>query len=316
MAGSVFLIEVIHNRPHGLAVAVFLSLPRRIAGFRATRTRVRRLPLTEASLSDPANNSDTTRWWTVQRGPGPVVATAIHDGHGLRDAVAKAIKLPPLDRLREEDPFTGQAIADVPTNIIVHRSRFEFDLNRGPAEAVYATPEQCWGLDLWNAPPDAAMIAQSLDLYAQYYAMLGQVLDSVAALHPRFVVLDVHSYNHRRGGPAGDPTPQPDAPDINIGTFSMPRQQWGFLIDPLMQAMREFDFNGRQLDVRENVAFQGKGEQTRFIHHRYPGQACAIALEFKKFFMDEWSGEPDPLELDAMRGFIAHSAEVARALCE
>ena len=74
----------------------------------------------------------------------------------------------------------------------------------------------------------------------------------------------------------------------------MPREHWAFLVDPLMEAMRcAFDFNGRRLDVRENVAFQGKGEQTRFVHERYPGRGCAIALEFKKFFMDEWTGEPD-----------------------
>ena len=79
--------------------------------------------------------------------------------------------------------------------------------------------------------------------------------------------------------------PQDKAPDINIGTFSMPRDDWGFLLDPLMEEMRRFDFNGRELDVRENVAFQGKGEQTRFVHDRYPGKGCAIALEFKKFFM-------------------------------
>ena len=35
--------------------------------------------VTEASQSE--------RWWTVQRGPGPVVATAIHDGHDLRPEV-------------------------------------------------------------------------------------------------------------------------------------------------------------------------------------------------------------------------------------
>ena len=52
----------------------------------------------------------------------------------------------------------------------------------------------------------------------------------------------------------------------------MPREEWAFLIDPLMEAMAGFDFNGRQLDVRENVAFQGRGEQTRFIHERYPGR--------------------------------------------
>jgi hypothetical protein len=110
--------------------------------------------------------------------------------------------------------------------------------------------------------------------------------------------------------------PQEDAPDINIGTFSMPRAEWAFLLDPLMEAMRGFDFNGRTLDVRENVAFQGKGEQTRFVHERYPGVGCAIALEFKKFFMDEWTGEPDPAELDAMRAFITHSSKVAAELLQ
>ena len=141
--------------------------------------------------------------------------------------------------------------------------------------------------------------------------MLGTLLDGMAERHGRFAVLDVHSYNHRRGGPGGEPTPQDDAPDINIGTFSMPREQWAFLVDPLIEAMRAFDFNGRRLDVRENVAFQGRGEQTRFIHQRHPGRACAIALEFKKFFMNEWSGEADPAEVAAMRAFVAHAAAVA-----
>jgi hypothetical protein len=256
------------------------------------------------------------RWWTVQRGAGPLVATAIHDGNELRAEVAAAMALPDADRLREEDPFTGQAIKGVPTHIIAHRSRFEFDLNRGPDEAVYQTPEQSWGLAVWNAPLDSALVARSLDLHTAYYRMLGHALDDVAAQHPRFVLLDVHSYNHRRDGPDAPPTAQDEAPDINIGTFSMPREQWAFLIDPLIEAMRGFDFNGRKLDVRENVAFQGKGEQTRFVHARYPSQGCAIALEFKKFFMDEWTGAPDPAELKAMRGFIDHVAATARELLE
>ena len=249
------------------------------------------------------------KWWTVQQGPGPIVATAIHDGNELRAEVASAMKLPDRDRLREEDPFTGQSVVDVPNHVIVHRSRFEFDLNRGADGAVYETPDQAWGLEVWKDRPDKALVERSLELHAAYYRMLGAMLDEVAATHPRFVVIDVHSYNHRRDGPDGAPTDPAKAPDINIGTFSMPREQWAFLIDPLIEAMRGFDFNGRQLDVRENIAFQGKGEQTRFVHDRYPGQACAIALEFKKFFMDEWSGQPDRQELEAMRRFIAFTAE-------
>ena len=220
------------------------------------------------------------------------------------------------ERLREEDPFTGRAIRDVPTHVIAHRSRFEFDLNRGAVDAVYQTPEQCWGMEVWRQPPGQSLVEGSLAIHAAYYRMLGQLLDGIAAEHDRFVLLDVHSYNHRRGGPGAEPQSPTKAPDINIGTFSMPRDHWTFLLDPLMQAMREFDFNGRQLDVRENVAFQGRGEQTRFVHARYPEQGCAIAIEFKKFFMDEWTGIPDEQELAAMRRFIAFTATTAARLLQ
>ncbi|MEO6433400.1 MAG: N-formylglutamate amidohydrolase [Sphingomicrobium sp.] len=243
------------------------------------------------------------------------MATAIHDGHDLRPEIKAAMVLEEGSRLREEDPFTGQSVMDVPAHVIVHRSRFEFDLNRNAENAVYETVEQSWGLKVWRGDnADPALSAASLALHAEYYRSLAALLDGVAARHPRFVLIDVHSYNHRRDGPDGTSTPQDLAPDINIGTFSMPRQQWAFLLDPLMDAIRQFDFNGRRLDVRENVAFQGKGEQTRFVHDRYPGQACAIALEFKKFFMDEWTGEPNPAELDAMRKLIKHIADRAEAL--
>jgi hypothetical protein len=251
----------------------------------------------------------------VQRGAGPVLATAIHDGHGLRAEVLERVALPADERLREEDPFTGEAVKDVATHIIAHRSRFEFDLNRGSDGAVYRTPEQCWGLALWqDGAPDDALVERSLAIHSEYYRMLGALLDGMAAEHDRFVLIDVHSYNHRRGGPDAAPTPQEEAPDINIGTFSMPREQWSWLLDPLMEAMRGFDFNGRRLDVRENIAFQGKGEQTRFVHQRYPRQGCAIAFEFKKFFMDEWTGVPDPDELAAMRRFVAFVASSAEDL--
>ncbi len=255
------------------------------------------------------------RWWTVQHGPGAVLATAIHDGHELRPEVAREMVLAGLDRLREEDPFTGEAVRAVPFHLVVHRSRFEFDLNRAPESAVYSTSEQCWGLDVWKSGElDHELVDRSLNLHGEYYKMLGALLDDLASRHDRFAVIDAHSYNHRRDGPGSAPTPQQDAPDVNIGTFSMPRDEWAFLVDPLMHAMRDFDFNGRRLDVRENVAFQGKGEQTRFIHERYPGRGCAIALEFKKFFMDEWSGEPDASEVAAMRAFIVHAAAAAEVI--
>lgn len=262
----------------------------------------------------PVMTQSSERWWTVRHGPGPVLATAIHDGHDLRAEVASAMILQEEERLREEDPFTGQAVTGVPTHIVVHRSRFEFDLNRPPESAVYRTPDQCWGLELWEREPDDELVGRSLSIHSEYYRMLGHVLDGVASRHGRFALIDVHSYNHRRAGAGEPPTAKEDAPDINIGTFSMPRDDWAFLVDPLIESLRRFDFNGRQLDVRENIAFQGKGYQTRFVHERYPGQGCAIAFEFKKFFMDEWNGVPDPGELEAMRSLISFTASTCEEL--
>ena len=190
----------------------------------ATEPPAKRLCRMQASFPE--------RWWTVQRGPGPVLATAIHDGHELRPEVDAAMALSDEDRLREEDPFTGQAILDVPTHIIAHRSRFEFDLNRGAEEAIYRTPEQSWGLKVWQGECDEAIVRRLARpprrLLPDARRLAGRDLGEAR----RFVLIDVHSYNHRREGPRRVALAQADAPDINIGTFSMPREQWAFLLDP------------------------------------------------------------------------------------
>ena len=144
-------------------------------------------------------------------------------------------------------------------------------LNRGADDAVYQTPEQSWGLEVWREPPGHDLVERSLAIHAAYYRMMGALLDDIAASHDRFVLLDVHSYNHRRDGPGRRRRRRRPRRPTSTSAPSRCRASTGrFLLDPLMEAMRGFDFNGRRLDVRENVAFQGKGELTRFVHDRYP----------------------------------------------
>jgi hypothetical protein len=243
-------------------------------------------------------------WWTVDQGESPVVGTAIHNGHRLPAEAGRRMSLAPGDRLREEDPHTAHFIRDLPNRIVVHRSRFALDLNRARGEAVYLAPEQSWGLEVWKERPEQPMIERALHMHDQYYAMLQTMLRGVEQEHGRFVVLDVHSYNHRRDGPDAAPGPPEAMPDINIGTYSMDRRRWAHVVEPFMEGLRTLRFRGRQLDVRENVAFQGRGEQTRFIHATFPETGCAIALEVKKIFMNEWTGEPDPAALDEVRNLV------------
>jgi len=248
--------------------------------------------------------------WSVERAASPLIGTAIHNGHALRDEVAAIMGLDDAQRLREEDPFTEYTIRDIPNRVVFHRSRFEIDLNRDAPGAVYLKPEQAWGLNVWSALPADDLVRRSLAVHAAYYAMLGQMLAGIAAEYGQFVLLDIHSYNHRRNGADADPTPEEQAPQINIGTFSMDRARWAHIVDPFMESLRSHAFRGQPMDVRENVAFEGRGEQTRFVHANFPDTGCAIAIEFKKFFMDEWTGQPDHEALDTMRTMIRQSLPV------
>lgn len=109
----------------------------------------------------------------------------------------------------------------------------------------------------------------------------------------RFVVLDLHSYNHRRDGPAQPPADPALDPDVNVGTGSVDRGRWGSLVDRFVDDLREHELGGRALDVRENVRFQG-AHLIRWVNARFPGAGCALAVEVKKVFMDEHTGVLDP----------------------
>lgn len=251
--------------------------------------------------------------WTFKLGDSPVIGTAIHSGSDVGPTCQSLLCISNSDRRREEDPFTEHFIADFPTQIIVHRSRFQVDLNRARAAAVYRSADQSWGLNVWREPPAEHIVDESVAFHDAFYGELKRVLSDVEKRYGKFVLVDVHSYNHRREGPKAAAAPQDVAPDINIGTFSMDRTRWAPVVDAFLETLRGHRFHGDPIDVRENVSFQGKGEQTRFVHANFPETGCAIAVEFKKIFMDEWSGEPDWAAIERLRAMLASTVPVLEA---
>ena len=234
----------------------------------------------------------------VHEGDGPIIATAIHDGHGLREDCVGCMALDEATRLREEDPHTARIAARVPTRLVVTRSRFEVDLNRPRDKAVYACAEDAWGLDVWRDGPAPELVQRSLAQYDEFYATLERVLRDRERRYGKFVVLDVHSYNHCRDGVGCAADPEKN-PEVNVGTGSVDRARWGTLVDNFM---RELSAHG--LDVRENVKFQG-GHMSRWVHQTFPTTGVALALEFKKTFMNEWTGEVDDARVDELASALA-----------
>ncbi|MGB3619535.1 MAG: N-formylglutamate amidohydrolase [Catalinimonas sp.] len=253
-------------------------------------------------------------FFTISGDLGPLVATAVHDGHAVRESLHPYLHLDEPGRLREEDPFTGTWVAVGDTRIVGHHSRFEVDLNRPPERAVYRTPDDAWGLHVYEDLPDEEAEA-SMVRYHQFYDAVRARLQSIQERFGSFVVYDLHTYNHRRDG-ADAPPADPEAnPEVNIGTGSLDRARWGQVADQFMVDLKTFDFNGRNLDVRENVKFRG-GHFSRWIHREFPGVSCVLAVEFKKFFMDEWTGRPDPAQVDLILRALRSTVPGVRAAHE
>lgn len=237
--------------------------------------------------------------WHLHEGDGPLLGLAVHAGHEIRPELLSWLAIDEPTRFREEDPYTDYWTLAFDTQLLTRRSRFEVDLNRPVGEAICVQPEDCWNLGVWKDDVPTDLFEQSRAEHAAFYAELERICKILEDRFGRFVVFDLHSYNHRREGPSGPVSDPAGNPDINIGTGSMNRDLWGALVDHVIADLRDFDFLGRQLDVRENVNFRGR-YLAEFVHTSFPASGCVLAIEVKKFFMDEWTGRADSLQVQTL----------------
>jgi N-formylglutamate deformylase len=253
----------------------------------------------------------SNRPWSFDIGDGPVVATAIHSGHQVRPDLEEWLAISEADRLREEDPLTGMWTSVGDSFIQVFRSRFEVDLNRPRETAITRNDGETWGLEIWRETPPEHVVERSLDEYDRFYRELRSFFDTLTADWHSVLVLDLHSYNHRRAGPDAPAENLVGNPEINIGTGTMDRDRWASLVDCFTAALRNQPFDGRPLDVRENVKFKGR-HFPEWLHRTYPEQVCVLSLEFKKFFMDEWRGTADIAALEELRVALQNATDATR----
>lgn len=236
----------------------------------------------------------------------PVLALAIHSGHQMPQALMRYTKISDADRFREEDPYTGQIAQHFPNHIIVESSRFAVDLNRKQDKCVYLKPEDAWGLDVRLCELPDPLYQDLIRCYTDWYNTLVYQVERMLKVHPFLIVLDLHSYNHRRGGPDAEADPQSENPDIILGRSNMPDSYYP-LIEDLREHLDGKPLWDKTLDVRCDVKFTG-GQLARFLHENFPDRLFCISIEFKKIFMNEWSGKLNPVAFFNIRNLFVQEA--------
>ena len=218
----------------------------------------------------------------------PIVGTAIHNGHKVRNYTLNNFAISESQRLYEEDPFTDFFVENFQNKIVVDFSRFEVDLNRSKEHCIYLKPEDAWGLQVRKVTVPDDQIEKSWEIYDDFYRRAKIFFDELIFKHGYFFVYDIHSYNYRRNEVEADPEKNPE---IIIGTSNMD-QKFTPISEIIKKSILSNSFLGRKLDARINVKFTG-GNFARWIHHHYPNKGICISLEFKKIFMNERTAEVD-----------------------
>lgn len=241
--------------------------------------------------------------YEIHKENSPIISLALHDGHYIPPDILRNIKLEEHERFREEDPYTAQ-MADLPVNkVVVNTSRFYVDLNRLKDEAIYKQPKDAWGLQVWNGKFPEEIEKKQMAYYHQFYSDIQILIQNTIQNFGFFIILDIHSYNHRRESPDID-APFESNPEINIGS-KYNESKWNIQTNNFINFLSNSTINGHAPDVRENIKFKGGGF-SQWVNQHYSEHGYVLSIEFKKTFMDEWTG----------RGDIAHIQDIRRILID
>jgi N-formylglutamate amidohydrolase len=206
----------------------------------------------------------------------PYLCGAVHDGHQFRKELWDNCLHTEYERWFEEDPCTKEFVKTHPIVIAGCDSRFEYDLNRDPENAIY---NDAWGKKLWINPLGPRHHKQSMAKHATFYSVVHALISKLEEKFGTLVVYDMHSYNWRRW--------EREVPVINLGTSKIDNDRFGDSVNAWRKSLSEIQLpNNLATTAAINDTFQGNGYFLKFITENFQN-TLVLATEFKKIYCDE-----------------------------
>ncbi|PRP66415.1 N-formylglutamate amidohydrolase [Nonlabens agnitus] len=220
----------------------------------------------------------------------PYVCAAIHDGHHFDKRLWKKCLHTEYDRWYEEDPATGTMISMLPITIIAHDSRFEYDLNRDPKNAIYET---AWGKTLWKTPLSEEEKDSALQKHENFYRVILQLIVKLEELFGTTVFYDLHSYNYKRW--------DRKVPIFNIGTSNVDQIKYKLAIEQWKEILNKIELPIEQeVSCEINDVFQGNGFFLKYVTANSKN-SLVLATEVSKIYCDEETGVVYPEVVHALK---------------
>lgn len=223
----------------------------------------------------------------------PYVCGAVHDGHQFRKELWDNCLHTDYDRWYEEDPETKNMVASQPIVIAGLDSRFEYDLNRAPDDAIY---NDAWGKKLWKEPLSDDMKHKSLEKHHNFYKVVYALIEKLEDKFGVCVVYDMHSYNRKRW--------DREVPTWNLGTSNIDNKRFGNVIETWRASLSKMELPHEiQPTSKINDTFQGNGYFLKFITSNFKN-TLVLATEIAKVYCDEYSRVIYPEVVSAVASYL------------
>ncbi len=207
------------------------------------------------------------------------ICAAVHDGHQFRKSLWENCLHSEYERWYEEDPCTKEMVEEHPIVIAGCDSRFEYDLNRAPETAIYT---DAWGKQLWNKPLPDDERQHSLQKHANFYKVVGALVEKIESKYGKAIVFDMHSYNYKRW--------DREVPTWNLGTANIDNDRFGKLAASWSEKLGGMVLpNNLPSTSKINDTFQGNGYFLKFVTQKFDN-TLVLATEIAKVYCDELTG--------------------------
>jgi hypothetical protein len=206
----------------------------------------------------------------------PYVCAAVHDGHQFRRELWENCLHTEYDRWFEEDPATKEMIHSHPIVIAGCDSRFEYDLNRDPENAIF---DDAWGKKLWKEPLPKHQREKSLEKHSNFYKVVQALISKLESKFETVIIYDIHSYNWLRW--------DREVPVINLGTSNIDNKRFGDFVEHWRTTLSELKLpHIAETTSKINDTFSGNGYFLKYITKNFKN-TLVLATEFKKIYCDE-----------------------------
>jgi uncharacterized protein (TIGR02421 family) len=219
----------------------------------------------------------------------PFVCTAIHNGNNLRESLKDKCLLDDAERWYEEDPDTGLFITSFPIVLIGVDSRYEYDLNRQPDEAIY---DIAWGKKVWKEELSDTEKSISLQKHVRFYRVVHALINKLETLFQGCVVYDIHSYNYQRYNRY--------LPLFNIGIDKIDKVRYKQQIAYWKKELKKIVLPDIVNTTAINDIFYGHGYLLEYITAHF-SNTLVFATEIKKVYCNEETGEKYPMVITALQ---------------